>query len=117
MTCPTVRDFGVVDMDQSDNVQTQYLTNANGQTAQFSVANQGTLPNATTLANPSDNALLSRFVDPALGCQTWQVPDLANSGAMVATLATDELQAATNQGAPMASRPLRTCRAVVPISK
>src|SRR5438874_4910775 len=32
-TCPSVRDFGVVDMDQSDNVVTTYLVTANGQIA------------------------------------------------------------------------------------
>ncbi|HEV2662669.1 MAG TPA: hypothetical protein VGU68_18835, partial [Ktedonobacteraceae bacterium] len=88
--CPTTRDFSLVDMDQSDNVQTQYLLNANGQTAQVSDANKGQLANATTIGNPSDNALLSRFVDPALGCQTWAIPDLTNNGAMTPTLATDE---------------------------
>ncbi len=103
--CPTTRSFSLVDMDQSDNVQTQYLANANGQTAQLSTANQGTLANATTLGNPSDNALLSRIEDPILGCQSWQIPDLANNGAMTATLATDELQAAANQGAPVALVP------------
>jgi hypothetical protein len=40
LPCPTTRDFSVVDQDQSDNVQTQYLATANGQTAQFSAANQ-----------------------------------------------------------------------------
>ncbi len=103
--CYTTRSFALVDMDQSDNVQTQYLVNAQGQTAQLSTANQGQLQGAITIGNPSDNALLSRFVDPALGCQAWQIPDLANNGAMTATLATDELQAAANQQAPVALIP------------
>ncbi|MBV9709447.1 MAG: hypothetical protein JO011_00875, partial [Ktedonobacteraceae bacterium] len=62
MPCPSTRDFSVVDQDQSDNVQTQYLANANGQTAQLTGANQGQLANATTLGNPSDNALVSKFI-------------------------------------------------------
>jgi hypothetical protein len=103
--CLTTRSFALVDMDQSDNVQTRYLANANGQTAQLSAANSTQLQNATTLGNPSDNALLSRFVDPALGCQAWQIPDLANNGTMTATLATDELQAAANQQPPIALIP------------
>src|SRR5712692_11797370 len=37
--CPSVRDFGLVDMDQSDNVITTYLVTANGQTAQMTTAN------------------------------------------------------------------------------
>src|SRR5581483_3659740 len=40
MPCPTTRDFSVVDQDQSDNVQTQYLANANGQIAQLTAANK-----------------------------------------------------------------------------
>jgi hypothetical protein len=103
--CPTSRDFSLVDMDQSDNVQTQYLVKANGQTAQNTAANKAKLPNATTIANPSDNALLTTFVAPALGCQSWTVPDLANNNHMVPTYGTDELQAASQQKAPVALVP------------
>jgi hypothetical protein len=105
LTCPTARDFSIVDMDQSDNVQTQYLVNANGQTAQFSAANQAKIQNPTIIANPSDNALLTRFVDPALGCQSWQAPDLANNNTPVSALPLDELQAAAHQQAPVALIP------------
>ena len=45
-TCPTVRDFSVVDQDQSDNVTTGYLTTKNGQVAQLTNANKGQLPDA-----------------------------------------------------------------------
>jgi len=103
--CPTTRDFSIVDMDQSDNVQTQYLANGNGQTAQFSTANQAQVQNATTISNPSDNALLSRFVDPTLGCKAWQVPDIVNNNTPTATYGTDELQAAHEQRAPVALVP------------
>ncbi len=103
--CPTTENFSIVDMDQSDNVQTQYLVNANGQTAQLTAANQAALPNATVLGNPSDNALLTRFVDPALGCTPWTVPDLANNNTPIATYATDALQAMADQQAPIALVP------------
>jgi hypothetical protein len=103
--CPTTRSFAIVDMDPSDNVQTRYLANGDGQTAQFSAANMNQIQNPTALANPSDNALLSRFVDPALGCQAWQIPDLVDNGAMTPTLATDELQAAAEQQPPVALIP------------
>ncbi|GAC1477730.1 MAG: hypothetical protein NVS2B12_32120 [Ktedonobacteraceae bacterium] len=109
--CPTTRSFAVVDMDQSDNVQTRYLANANGQTAQFSPANQTLLSNPKTmqqaikLGNPSDNALVSRVLNPALGCSAWQIPNLSNNGTMTATLPTDELQAAAFQKAPAALVP------------
>ncbi len=103
--CLTARDFALVDMDQSDNVQTQYIVLDNGRTAQFSTANLNKFPNATIIANPSDNALLTHFVDPALGCQPWQAPDLANNNAMVSALPLDELQAAAHQAAPVALVP------------
>jgi hypothetical protein len=105
MPCPTTRNFAIVDMDQSDNVQTQYLANGKGQTAQLTAANQAAIPNGTVLGNPSDNALLTRFVDPALGCTPWMVPDLANNNNPVATYGTDELQAAAQQQPPVALVP------------
>lgn len=103
--CPTTRDFTIVDMDQSDNVQTQYLVNADGTVAQLSAANQAQFPNATVIGNPSDNALVTSILDPALGCTPWTVPDLANNNAPVATFATDELMAAADQAAPVALIP------------
>lgn len=106
MPCPTVRDFSVVDQDQSDNVQTRYLATADGRIAQLSDANAAQLQGATTLGNPSDNALLTNFIDPVVGCEAWKAPDLANNNAPVSTLALDELQAAANQQAPVALLPL-----------
>ncbi len=106
LPCPTVRSFRVVDMDQSDNVQTRYLVTANGQVAQFSAANQGKLANATTIGNPSDNALVSRILDPALGCKPWTAPDLVDNNNPTAALALDELQAGAMQKAPVARVPL-----------
>ncbi len=103
--CPTSEDFSIVDMDQSDNVQTKYLANANGQIAQFSAANQAAIPNATTVANPSDNALLTQFVDPAQGCTAWQIPDQVNNNMPTATYGTDALQAMNEQAAPVALVP------------
>jgi hypothetical protein len=104
--CLTARDFGLIDMDQSDNVQTQYLATANGQIAQLTAANQAKLQNTTVIANPSDNALLTNFVDPALGCTPATVPNLADKGNPVPALALDELQAARFQRAPVALVPL-----------
>ncbi len=67
VTCPTTRSFTMVDQDQSDNVTTQYLLNANGQTAQDNAANTAALTGANVINNGSDNALLNAFLDPALG--------------------------------------------------
>ena len=106
LACPTNRDFSVIDQDQSDNVQTQYLATGNGQIAQFSAANQAQLAGSTTINNPSDNALISNLIDPVLGCTPWTAPDLVNPGTTTASLALDELLAAANQQAPVALVPM-----------
>jgi len=94
MTCPSVRDFSVVDMDQSDNVTTTYLVTARGQTAQMITSNQAAVQNAHTLANGSDNRLLANILDKSLGCTPWMAADLADPGAVVPALPLNELQAA-----------------------
>ncbi|HVW39953.1 MAG TPA: hypothetical protein VHC18_01255 [Amycolatopsis sp.] len=101
-TCPTVRDFGVVDQDQSDNVTSTYVGTADGRTAQAGAAG---VVNGTKLVNGSDNALLDAFMDPALGCTPFTAPDLTVGGAPGTSLALDELQAAAHQGAPIALVP------------
>ena len=106
MPCPTVRDFFVVDQDQSDNVQTTYLVNGKGQTAQNTATNHAANPDATEIKNPSDNRLLTNFIDPALGCTPAMAPDIADNGNMVPALALDELQAAAFQQAPVALVPV-----------
>ena len=105
LNCPTTRSFKIVDQDQSDNVQTQYLANSQGQTAQDTIANRAALGTFTVLANGSDNRLLTNFVDPALNCHPWTIPDVANNGALVPTQATDELQAAAYQTGQIALVP------------
>ncbi|MET9492435.1 hypothetical protein [Nocardia sp. NPDC006630] len=106
LPCPTVRDFSVVDQDQSDNVVTHYLATANGQIAQNNAANTAKLANPVDLANGSDNLLLSRFIDPALGCAPWTTPNQSSDGQPSAALAMDELSAAAHQKAPIALVPL-----------
>jgi hypothetical protein len=105
LPCPSVRDFSVVDQDQSDNVTTDYLVTGTGQTAQMTAANITALPDATKAANGSDNRLLDSFIDAALGCTPWMAPDLADPGHMVTAQPLNELQAAAHQGAPVAFVP------------
>ncbi len=105
LSCPTVRDFSVVDQDQSDNVTTAYLMNANGQTAQMNAANIAAEHGAQTQVNGSDNRLLSIALDGALGCTPWMVPDLADPGQKVTALPLNELQAAAHQTDPVALVP------------
>ena len=107
LACPTVRDFSVVDQDQSDNVVTHYLANANGQIAQLNAANMAKLgASAVDLANGSDNLLLNKFIDPALGCTSFTAPDQSSGNTPSAALPLDELSAAADQKAPIAIVPL-----------
>jgi hypothetical protein len=99
-TCPTVRNFDMVDQDQSDNVTSTYLLNpATGQTAQNTTANAGNLAGATQLANGSDNILIDAFLDPTLGCTPFTAPDLGNNNQPATSQALDELSAAKNSPA------------------
>jgi|KBSMisStandDraft_5_1062788.scaffolds.fasta_scaffold49615_2 hypothetical protein len=105
--CPTVRNFSIVDQDQSDNVDTMYLVTSRGTTAQKTKANSAALQGATTILNPGDNSLLSYFVLPALGCKPWVVPSLDDPGQMVPSQAVNELQAHLLQPTPVARIPGR----------
>lgn len=107
MPCPTVRDFSVVDMDQSDNVTTSYLITHNGQMAQMSAANSAALKNAQIQVNGSDNRLLAVAIDGSLSCVPWMAPDLSNPGTVTTALPLNELQAAAQQQAPIALVPSR----------
>jgi hypothetical protein len=99
-TCPTVRNFDMVDQDQSDNVTALYLLNpATGQTAQDTTSNAANLAGATVLANGSDNILVDAFLDPTLGCTPFMAPDLGNNNQPATSQALDELLAAKNQPA------------------
>jgi hypothetical protein len=104
-SCMTTRSFALIDQDQSDNVTTEYLATASGQTAQDTTANAANLTGATVLANPSDNALLDNFVDPSLGCTPWSVTNL-DGGGTATSLGLDEIQANADQAAPSALVPL-----------
>jgi hypothetical protein len=103
--CPTVRDFFIVDQDQSDNLPTLYLVSPRGHLSQFTKKNQAAHPSSIPLGNPSDNRLTDAFVDPAIGCKAWTAPDLADPGSMVPALALNELQARNTQPAPVALVP------------
>src|SRR5207245_11466302 len=74
--CPSVRSFAVADQDQSDNLPTTYLITPDGLLAQNTAHNMAKLPGAKVLGNPSDNRLTNVFLAPALGCKSWEAPDL-----------------------------------------
>ena len=104
--CPTVRSFFVVDQDQSDNLTTEYLFTPDGKIAQNTATNRAALPGSVVKGNPSDNRLLDVFIDGALGCIPWMVPNLADPGALVPALPLNELQAKKFQAPPIAQIPL-----------
>ena len=96
--CPVVRNFNMVDQDQSDNVTTVYLLNpTTGQTAQDTAANETNLTGSQKLLNGSDNALIDDFLDPTFGCTPFTAPDLGNNNTPATSQALDELLAARNQ--------------------
>jgi hypothetical protein len=103
--CPTVRNFSIVDQDQSDNTDTMYLVTSRGTVAQKTKANSAALRGATTILNPGDNSLLSYFVLPAIGCKPWLMPSLDDPGQMVPSQAVNELQAHLLQLTPVARIP------------
>jgi hypothetical protein len=105
-TCPTVRDFMVVDQDPSDNVTSSYLVATNGATAQNTPANVARLAGSKAIVNGSDEGLLARKISAALGCPPWTAPDLADPAhSPVTALPLNELQAAADQKAPIANVP------------
>jgi len=106
MDCPTTRDFSVVDQDQSDNVVTTYLIRpSDNRLAQNTAKNRKALNVTNFDANGSDNRLLDAFILPALGCQPWMAPDLADDFNLLPALPLNEIQAAYWQCAPQALVP------------
>jgi len=105
--CPTVRDWFIVDMDQSDNVVVDYLF-VGTQTAQDTTTNRANHPTFTTLTNGSDNRLLAVAVGTAMVCTPFKAPDLADpmNAVGLPSLALNELHAMVNQPAPQALVPI-----------
>jgi hypothetical protein len=104
--CLTTRNFALIDQDQSDNVTSAYLATANGTLAVKTAANAAALAGAVTISNPSDNGLLDNFVDPALGCTPWTVPNLGDNNTPSTALALDEIQANAFPANPLALVPV-----------
>jgi hypothetical protein len=100
LPCPTSRDFFVVDQDQSDNLATTYRV-IDGKIAQDTAATR----DGKALTNPSDEALLAKAIDPALGCTPFRAPDVTDQAAPTPALALNELSAAAHQADPMALVP------------
>ena len=104
-TCESTHSFSLIDQDQSDNVDSEYLLNGNGQTAQDSAANKAAMGGSTVISNGSDEGLLDRFVDPALGCTPPQAKDATSANGMSGSQALNELSARVNQRGTVALLP------------
>ena len=104
--CETVRNFALIDQDQSDNVVSTYLINANGQTAQDTAANAASMAGATPVANGSDDRLLANFVDPANGCTAFSAPNSTDANGSSGAQALNELSARVNQTGTIAVVPV-----------
>jgi len=112
--CPTVRDFSLIDQDQSDNAVAQYLFDPNtGKTAQATAANQTAMAGATVMSNGSDNGLLDRFVNPALGCTPFTAPNPTNPAGASSSQALNELSARANQRGTIALLPVNNPQLLV----
>lgn len=85
--CPTTRDFRVVDMDQSDNVDSTYLLINKTVLAQNTPANAKANKNSEELTNGSDNALINDFLAPVLGCTVFTAPCITCPNGQSASLA------------------------------
>jgi len=92
--CPTVRSFAVVDQDQSDNVNTQYIITNDMKIAQYYSSNIFKLNVTQIITNPSDNRLTTNFIYKAIGCASFTAPDLVDNGVNRHSLALNELSAA-----------------------
>src|SRR5689334_15113362 len=112
--CQTTRDFGMIDQDQSDNAVASYLFDpATGQSAQATAANAGAMANATVEQNGSDNGLLDKFLDPALGCTPFTAPNSTNPAGSSASQALNELSARANQKGTIALLPVNNPQLLV----
>ncbi|HET9969341.1 MAG TPA: hypothetical protein VFQ68_13990 [Streptosporangiaceae bacterium] len=112
--CQTTRDFALIDQDQSDNAVASYLFDpATGQVAQATAANQAAMTNATVEDNGSDNGLLDRFVDVALGCTPFTAPNPTNPNGSSGSQALNELSARVNQRGTIALLPVNNPQLLV----
>ena len=97
----------LIDQDQSDNAVASYLFDpATGQSAQATAANAGGHGQRHGRANGSDNGLLDKFVDPALGCTPFTAPNPTNPNGSSASQALNELSARANQKGTIALLPV-----------
>jgi hypothetical protein len=112
--CQTTRDFALIDQDQSDNAVASYLFDpATGHAAQATAANVAAMTGATVEQNGSDNGLLDKFVDPALGCTPFTATNPTNPAGQSSSQALNELSARANQKGTIALLPVNNPQLLV----
>lgn len=112
--CDTTETFPTIDQDQSDNVDTAYLVNANtGQVAQNSAANAANLQGFTALDNGSDDGLLDAFLDPSLGCTPFTATNATSAAGTSGSQALNVLSAKNNATATRALLPVNDPQTLV----
>jgi hypothetical protein len=112
--CQTTRDFALIDQDQSDNAVASYLFDpVTGKAAQATAANAAAMTGATVEQNGSDNGLLDKFVDPALGCTPFTAPNPTNPNGSSSSQALNELSARANQKGTIALLPVNNPQLLV----
>ena len=105
LSCPTTRSFAIIDQDQSDNVVSSYLLTSNEQVAQDTPANRANLNVVRVLSNGSDNRLIDKFIDAAIGCMPLLAPDLFDNAIMKSSQTLNEIHAYAFQVQPTALVP------------
>jgi hypothetical protein len=90
--CPVTRDFRMVDMDQSDNVDSTYLLINGSVLAQNTPENAAKYANATEINNGSDNLLLNAFLSPTLGCTPFTAPSITTPSGFSSAMVLNEIQ-------------------------
>ena len=90
--CPTTRSYQVVDADPNDNSLSTYIITENMEVVQNYPENAKQLKVANIIGNGSDNRLLSVFISPAVGCHSFQVPDLVVKQILRYSMALNDIQ-------------------------
>ena len=99
--CPNVRNFDMIDQDQSDNVTSVYLLNpATGQTAQDTAANEGRHDGHPGAVQRQRQRPGRQVHGPGARLTPFMAPDLANNNTPATSQALDELLAAAPRNAP-----------------
>lgn len=93
--CPTIRYFGIVDQDQSDNVLSSYIITNDNKVAQNTFINNKILNVKNIVGNGSDNRLLNVFINPAIGCISFIASTIIEKNIYKSSLALNEIQANT----------------------